>query len=223
MKSYPNKKLDSEIIGFKFGRLLPIRLNPVRTKARGKKYDCICDCGEKVVVRGHSLRHGVESCGCLRVEKFVERNTKHLLSSHVLYKRWSGMIARCENPKNPKYKHYGARGISVCQDWRHSVESFYDWAIKNGWSEELHIDRKDNNKNYSPDNCHFITTAENNRNLSTSCRWFVNGRRFKSCTKAGLFFGVSSSTIRRWCEGYTTTSNNRMPPRGNCYKVRVYE
>lgn len=223
MEYYPNKKLDSEIIGFKFGRLLPVRLNPVRTKSRGKRYDCICDCGKKVVVRGSSLRHGVSSCGCLRVEMFVQRNTKHLLSDHTLFKRWAGMISRCENPNNPRFKHYGGKGIRVCKEWRLSMKAFYDWAIKNGWRKDLHIDRKDNNKNYSPDNCHFVTPAKNNRNMSTSCRWFVKGKMFKSCTKAGEFFGVSGSTIIRWCNGYKTTSNTHMPPRENCYKVSAYE
>lgn len=223
MTKHPNKILDSDIIGFKFGKLLPVRLNPIRTKSRGKRFDCLCDCGKKVVVRASSLRGGVESCGCLRVDLLKKRVTKHGMTTHSLYNVWSGMIQRCENNKNPRYKNYGAKGISVCRRWRENSSSFFEWAIKNGWEKNLHIDRKNNNKGYSPENCHFISPAENNRNQSTSCRWMVKGKVFNSSTTAGKEFGVSKSTIMRWCKGYTTDKGNYSQPKPGCGVERVYE
>lgn len=222
MKHIKERFSDDEIIGFKFGRLLPIKLNKKRTKNRGKRFDCICDCGNQVVVRGHSLRHGVESCGCIRIEMITKRATKHKLCKHPLFKRWVGMIQRCENKKNKRYKRYGARGISVCKQWRNDFAVFYRWAIKNGWCGDLHIDRKDNNKGYSPDNCRFVTLAKNNTNMSTSCLWHVYGEVFESSSIAGASLGVSGTTIKRWCSGYITTSGNFSPPKNGCYREMRY-
>ena len=73
------------------------------------------------------------------------------------------MIHRCYNENNPFYKNYGGRGITVCDEWKKSLQSFYDWAINNGWIKGLSIDRKDNNNNYCPENCHWITVSENSR------------------------------------------------------------
>jgi len=220
----PKKRLlDTDIIGHKFGRLLPLRLSSKRTQSRGKMFDCICDCGNNAVVRGHSLRHGVKSCGCIRVEMLRKRVTKHSLSNHPLFCRWDCMISRCENHNNPRYKSYGGRGISVCAEWRKSFKNYYDWAIKSGWEKHLCIDRKDNNNNYSPDNCHFITPAENNRNMSTSCRWIISGEIFESSPLAGKKLGVSPSTIKRWCCGYITDSGNYSPPKKDCRMEKKYE
>lgn len=74
------------------------------------------------------------------------------------------MIDRCDNPKNKKYHLYGGRGITVCEEWKNSFPAFHEWAIANGYSDELSIDRIDNDKGYSPDNCRWATITEQNRN-----------------------------------------------------------
>lgn len=87
---------------------------------------------------------------------------------NILISRREGMIDRCNNPKHIAYKQYGARGISMCQEWLDSPQAFVDWALANGFSPELQIDRIDNSKGYSPDNCRWVTARENIRNRSNS-------------------------------------------------------
>ena len=91
--------------------------------------------------------------------------------SNVILKiraRWKGMIARCHDIKKYNYCNYGGRGISVCNDWRNDFKSFYDWAINNGFEPHLEIDRIDNDGNYSPENCRWVTKEQNSRNTRLS-------------------------------------------------------
>ena len=87
---------------------------------------------------------------------------------NILINRREGMIERCNNSNHSAYKQYGARGIYVCQEWLDSPQAFVDWAFANGFSPELQIDRIDNNKGYSPDNCRWVTARDNIRNRSNS-------------------------------------------------------
>lgn len=85
------------------------------------------------------------------------------MSRHPLIHIHGSMMQRCNNPKNPAYKDYGARGIKVCEEWRRGID-FLNWALLNGWHSGLEIDRRDNSLGYSPDNCHFVTRIVNARN-----------------------------------------------------------
>lgn len=91
----------------------------------------------------------------------VHEQTKHGFRGHPLYGIWSGMVKRCENEKSKSYEWYGARGIKVCNDWRFHPEKFITWALENGYSKGLEIDRIDNDGDYCPENCKFITHKEN--------------------------------------------------------------
>ena len=88
----------------------------------------------------------------------------HGLSSHPLYKVWKHMISRCENTKDVAYVNYGNRGIIVCDEWRESPAPFVLWALKEGWSKSLELDRTNNDVGYSASNCRFVTPSENSRN-----------------------------------------------------------
>lgn len=81
---------------------------------------------------------------------------------------WHSMIGRCTNPERPQYHNYGGRGISVCERWSRSFESFYDWSIENDYEIGLSIDRIDNDKGYSPDNCRWVTMKEQNNNTRSN-------------------------------------------------------
>lgn len=91
----------------------------------------------------------------------------HGLVRHKLYRIWAGMKTRCNNENDTNYRRYGRRGITVCREWTFDFKVFYDWAIANGWQKDLLLDRIDNNGNYEPTNCRFVTyqTSNTNQNI----------------------------------------------------------
>ena len=158
----------NDITGRKFGRLVVLGLDHVTDSGR-TYWLCECDCVDRtrVVVRRDGLVSGTTlSCGCLHREELTERLTKHGMSRSRLYKIWQGMRDRCENKNNPRYDDYGGRYIDVCPEWG-DFENFRDWAMSNGYSDDLSIDRENNNLGYSPENCRWadrITQQSNMRN-----------------------------------------------------------
>ena len=91
-------------------------------------------------------------------------NYKHGLRRHRLYGIWAGMTNRCYNKNDPHYSRWGGKNIFVCDKWRNNFQTFYNWAISNGYSDELTLDRIDNDGNYEPSNCRWATISEQNRN-----------------------------------------------------------
>jgi len=171
------KKID--LTGRRFGRL--VVLYECDERKNGKVvWHCRCDCENEVNVRSGDLTSGhTTSCGCYNRERVVEANTTHGMSrqekTYPVYVAWKSMFWRCENPNNKWYKDYGGRGITVCDEWRNPVV-FIDWALANGWRKGLSIDRIDNNGNYKPDNCHWVTRKENNRNKRNNHLITFNGK-----------------------------------------------
>lgn len=152
-----------ELIGQKFGRLTVTSVTTHHNYM--KRVTVVCDCGTEKVVFVRNLKTGAtQSCGCLYLETRSPFATFHGLRKHPLYNIWSGLKNRCFNPNLYSYKDYGGRGISVCEEWRNNFQSFYDWATKNGWEKGLEINRINNNGNYEPSNCNFVTSKINSRN-----------------------------------------------------------
>lgn len=167
-----------DLTGQRFGRLVVLE-RAEDDKNKNPRWRCRCDCGNETVVLGHHLRTGnTRSCGCFFHEKqsklmkqlCVERGIKppgcvtHNSSKTRLYNIWCGMKKRCYNSASSVYEYYGGRGITVCDEWLHSFEAFRDWALTHGYAENLTIDRIDNDKGYSPDNCRWLTLADQQRN-----------------------------------------------------------
>lgn len=144
-------------VGMRFGRLTVKEM-------RGSKWLCVCDCGKEVIVDYPSMKKGnTRSCGCLRHSP-RPNSRKGYPRENRLYRIWTNMKTRCTNPNiGYKYSRYGGRGIAVCKEWT-AYGPFYEWAIKNGYSDDLTLDRINNDGDYSPENCRWITMKEQCKN-----------------------------------------------------------
>lgn len=170
----------------RFGKLTVIkRVN--RPDLNRPMWECRCDCSKIVEVASGSLNHrkdGTKSCGCLHKSKGL----KHNLSNSRLYHIWDNMKRRCSNKNATGYENYGARGIFVCEEWadkKSGALSFINWANENGYNDKLTLERKNNNENYSPENCKWITHKEQQNNKRTNVYIEIDGE---------------TKTIKQWSE-----------------------
>ena len=183
------RKLANDLTGKKFGKLEVIGVHD--TGSRKTYYVCQCDCGNIKVVRADALISGAtKSCGCIKKEHDkinLTANHKHKMSGTRIYETWQDMKRRCYNKQNARYDRYGGRGITVCDEWLNNFQSFYDWAISNGYSDDLTIDRIDNDGNYEPSNCRWSTAKEQCNNRGSN----IN-----------ITIGNATKSLMSWCESF---------------------
>ena len=189
-----------DITGKRFGRLIAIE--PVGKVKHGETTEwlCRCDCGNLTITKGQYLRGGnTKSCGCLQkelaAERMRQRETKHGECRTRLYRIWVNMKNRCNCPNNTHYECYGGRGIKVCKDWMESYENFKNWAINNGYSDTLTLDRIDVNKDYYPENCRWVTRHEQALNRRTTYQITYKGET-KTFFEWSQIVGIDSKTLR---------------------------
>jgi hypothetical protein len=158
-----------DLTGKRFGKLTVISFDREKTK-RKAYWICKCECGNIKSVRSDSLQENkVLSCGCIKKEQDrinLTANHSHKMSKTRIYREWQGMKTRCYNKNNKRYNNYGGRGITVCDEWMNNFDNFFKWSLDNNYSDDLTIDRKNNDGNYEPSNCRWVNNKIqcNNRN-----------------------------------------------------------
>lgn len=195
------------LIGQVFGRLTVIDEAPRKKLPCGDfhtMWKCKCECGNIVIVNASNLKRGItKSCGCLRTELESSRATTHGFTKNYqverLYKIWSAIKLRCYNRNHKSYQNYGARGITVCDEWRKDYCAFRNWALENGYDEsakfgDCTIDRIDVNGPYSPENCRWANAIEQQNNTRKNHFITYNGQT-KSIAEWARETGIASDTI----------------------------
>ena len=188
------------MVGERFGRLTVIARvpPPAYLKDRYKKYLlCKCDCGKEKTMYYYDVKSGkTRSCGCLLVESCRANGLKSKRYSPEksrLKRIWSGMKARCTDAKIEHYRDYGGRGITICKEWL-EFEKFYNWAIINGYTNTLTLDRENVNGNYEPANCRFITMKlqQNNRRNNV---FLEIDKKIMTATQWAEEYNIPSATL----------------------------
>lgn len=187
-------KLD--LTGQRFGRLTVVRYSGSDSNYR-TRWECKCDCGNYKIVKTIDLTRGAtRSCGCLRKE--AVKNQKQMYPEDVRNKRlryiWHGMRRRCNDSKSNYFYRYGQRGIKVCDEWNNDYVAFARWALQNGYNDHLTLDRIDNDGNYEPSNCRWITEKEQHRNTST-CRYYTHNGVTKTLIEWAEEYGIHKNTL----------------------------
>ncbi|MBR5874474.1 MAG: hypothetical protein IKY90_07080 [Oscillospiraceae bacterium] len=185
------QNMREDLTGQRFGRLVALHFSH-KDRNRKTYWDFMCDCGEIKTLRSDGVKSGrIRSCGCLKAEQDVlnmrtERRLDKTIPMDETYvtlgRRWAAMKSRCYDTHSPMYKHYGARGIQVCDEWLYSFRNYYNWCIENGYDKSLELDRRNNDGNYEPSNCRFVThqVNMNNTRVSKACRYRDN---FTDCAR----------------------------------------
>ena len=208
------RRADS-IIGHRFGRLVVLG-RAGRTQNGKVLWKCQCDCGNITYgIRDH-LGRDKNSCGCIRSEVSRERSYRHGERRTRLYNLWCSMKQRCSE-RAPEKTTYYDRGIKVCDEWQEFIP-FRDWALSHGYDATAPrgtttIDRIDNNKGYSPNNCRFVTQTENSRNKTTNRHLLVDGEDMilkVAADKYGINYGTLQGRLDR---GWTDEDAVKIPVR----------
>lgn len=193
-------------------------------RIKSRQYvNVVCKCGTTKAVRLDSIENGiVKSCGCYKAEREKHKTLTRGGVYYQIYEVWRAIKSRCYNPKSISYRWYGAKGVTMCEDWKNNCDSFYSWAMSNGYKKGLQIDRINNDTGYYPENCRFVTPKENIRNNSTTVVVFYNGERRPLVEWVELYGLKYKRTIDRYSRGLRGDelfSPNKMPtnpPKVSC-------
>lgn len=167
-----------DITGQRFGSLTAIRLDHVDEKSRTAYWLYKCDCGKETVLRANTVTYVAKqykdtkpqfpSCGCLELAQKTKHGYRQAKNTHPCYRAWHGIKDRCYNPNCPEYKWYGAKGVTMCDEWKDNPKAFCDWALSHGWYPGAHIDKdilceqKGIHPHiYSPETCQWVDAKTN--------------------------------------------------------------
>lgn len=191
-----------DLTGRQFGKLKVVGLDK---SEKGRSYWKVkCQCGTEKVVRGDTLKV-ITSCGCVKKEQDIinlklNEKDNHRMTKHRAFQSWSHMMARCYNKNNKYYKHYGGRGIIVCEEW-HDARNFCKWADDNGFEKGLTIERKDVNGDYCPNNCCWIPKTEQSKNRRNTVKVKYNEEYVTLSELANATGFTYKELASRWYKG----------------------
>lgn len=208
-----------DMTGQRYGRLTVIEFAGIHRTGEAR-WRCKCDCGGERVITRWRLKNKTRSCGCLQREAVArmmateKRGRTHGRSYDALYRTWQAMINRCECPTSGPYKHYGARGIGVCERWRNSFEAFAS-DVGERPSQAHSLDRVDVNGHYEPGNVRWATASEQSNNRRTSRFLEIGGLR-KTVAGWSQMHGIAETTIHeRLRRGWSPEQAVAMPVDGD--------
>lgn len=207
-----------EYLGKKFNRLtIAYDLGILHKNTYGRSVLAVCDCGDIKEYFLSVIKNGeVKSCGCLRSELSAQRKITHGLYGHPIYKLWYLVKYRCYDKHDSGYKNYGAKGVTMCEEWKNNFISFYNWCILNGWQKGLQLDKDKlspykTGKMYSPELCCFLTSKQNMMHRSNSVEATYRGQT-KNLSEWVSILGLDYKLIKdRYKKGWETTRNFETP------------
>ena len=202
-------KMKYNLLNKRFGRL------DVINYAGNGKWECLCDCGNHIIVYGYDLRNEkVKSCGCYKKDYIANKNVTHGLSNTRLFNIYYDMLSRCYDTNIQQYEFYGKRGILICNEWTDKEKgfiNFYNWSIKNGYKDDLTIDRVNVNGDYEPNNCRWATMKEQSNNRRSNHNIELNGIT-KTISEWSEIYKINDHTVRdRLKRGWTEEDAIRKP------------
>lgn len=192
MRNKMSAKID--LRGKRFGKLTVIDL-AVDIPYKKKKWLCVCDCGEKVIVSGSNLKKGTHQCKKCAIEESRKLKIKHGYTKTKLYYVWYTMKNRCERETSKSYNDYGAKGVYLCEEW-HDAKKFIDWAIANGYKEGLEIDRIDVTDGYKPSNCRWVKRIDNANNKRNN-KYIEHDGQVKTLAEWSRYYNVNYKNLSR--------------------------
>lgn len=197
-----------DLTGRRFGKLVALHSIGVIDKTRSVIWRCLCDCGNhRDASCGHLNAGAATHCGCFNVHR------THGETKSKMFNRWSSIKNRCTNPRNYHYANYGGRGITICDEWSDSYEAFKKWALANGYEEGLQLDRIDNEKGYSPENCRYVTPQVNCNNKRTNKTVEYRSQTF-TIAELSRYMGVADHLIStRLKKGWSVENAVHTPSR----------
>lgn len=190
-----------DLSGMRFGKL--VVLEQAERSATGRiRWNCKCDCGNEHIVHTCHLNSGsITDCGCEKSKRTTERNLIHGDSRARLYNIWIKMRDRCSNPKNQDWELYGGKGVTVCDEWNTSYESFRTWSYENGYDDSKTIDRISSDGNYCPENCRWTTSKVQANNTSRNHFIEYHGEKL-TIAEASERYNVPYGTLKRRISNY---------------------
>jgi hypothetical protein len=188
--------ISKKILGQRFGKLVVIERLPANSHHEAE-WRCVCDCGNEHITTSYNLTHGKTTrCRECTIKLIAQKNTTHGQQPKKMFNAYVNMKTRCYNHNYYLFKNYGGKGITICDEWlgKNGFINFREWSLKNGYKDKLSIDRIDNNKGYSPDNCRWVTMTvqQNNR---TNNRLITLGGETKTLADWCRFYKINYSAV----------------------------